>query len=168
MRQIGLLAVQQPPRLSRRRSQRRIGAVLSIELVMALPILFSILLATIEFGILLMASQGVNAAAHVGTREAALAGSTDAQVNTAVQNSLNSWSWKAQATTQLYINGSPRSLTDGFDDLAAARSGDLLSVTVTVRMIDAAPNLLTFVGITLAPTVSDPKILTNTYVTRKE
>lgn len=146
-----------------RKAKSRLGAVLSIELVMAMPILLVVLLALVEFGTLLMASQGVNAAAAVGTREASLAGSRDALVQQALANAIDTYPWKTSATTTVFINGQQISLTDGTDNLAAARSGDLISVTVSVPMTAAAPNLLSFVGISLGSNQ-----LTNTYVTRKE
>lgn len=146
-----------------RKAKSRLGAVLSIELVMAMPILLVVLLALVEFGTLLMASQGVNAAAHVGAREAALAGSKDALVLSAVQNATATYPWQSFSTTQVYINGTLISLNDGTDQLANAASGDLISVTVSVPMVKAAPDLLKFVGITLGANQ-----LTNTYVTRKE
>lgn len=146
-----------------RKAKSRLGAVLSIELVMVMPILLVVLLALVEFGTLLMASQGVNAAAHVGAREASLAGSRDALVLSAVQNATATYPWKTFSTTQVYINGTLISLNDGTDQLANAASGDLISVTVSVPMVNAAPDLLKFVGITLGTNQ-----LTNTYVTRKE
>ncbi len=147
----------------RQRAKSRLGAVLSIELVMALPILLAVLLALVEFGTLLMASQAVNAAAHVGAREAALAGSRDGLVVSAIQNATSSYQWQADAQTTVYINGTLVSLSDGNDNLANATSGDLISVTVSVPMNRAAPDLLKFVGIGLGSNE-----LTNTYVTRKE
>lgn len=150
-------------RHNRRHAKMRLGAVLSIELVMALPILLAVLLALVEFGTLLMASQAVNAAAHVGAREAALAGSRDGLVLSAIQNATSSYQWQADAQTTVYINGTLVSLSDASDSLANARSGDLISVTVSVPMNRAAPDLLNFVGIGLGTNE-----LTNTYVTRKE
>jgi Flp pilus assembly protein TadG len=145
----------------RTRTERRKGAVLSIELVVVLPILLSILLATVEFGMLLMSSQGVSAAANVGSRAAALSSSTRSTVEAAVNNSLNGWKWQAAHEVVIFVNGNRVTPTNDF--LAAAVTGDVVSVTVNVDMDDAAPDLLRYFGISIAG-----KELTTTFVTRKE
>ena len=65
---------------SPRKSSRK-GAVLSVELVMVLPILLFVLLAFVEFGLMLMSQQGLAAASSLGARHAALTWSTEASVS---------------------------------------------------------------------------------------
>lgn len=146
----------------RPRTSRRKGAVLSIELVMALPILLVVLLATVEFGILLMATQGVGAAANVGSRAAALPSSTRASVYAAVDNALSGWIWRGRHEVVIFVNGARVTPTSP-DFLASASTGAVVSVTVNVDMDDAAPDLLRYFGISIAG-----KEITTTYVTRKE
>jgi len=142
-------------------ARRRKGAVLSIELVMVVPILLSILLASVEFGILLMATQGVGAAANIGSRAAAVPSSNLASVNAAVNTALDGWVWQGEHEVVIFVNG--QLVTSTNDRLASAVTGDVVSVTVNVPMDEAAPDLLRYFGISIAG-----KELTTTYVTRKE
>ena len=142
-------------------ARRRKGAILSIELVMVVPILLSILLASVEFGILLMATQGVGAAANVGSRAAAVPSSTLASVEAAVDTALEGWVWQGEHEVLIFVNN--ELATSGNDRLASAVTGDVVSVTVNVPMDQAAPDLLRYFGISIAG-----KELTTTYVTRKE
>jgi Flp pilus assembly protein TadG len=146
---------------SRRYARRRKGAVLSIELVMVVPILLSLLLAAVEFGILLMATQGVGAAANIGSRAAAVPSSNLASVEAAVNTALDGWAWRGKHKVLIFVNG--QKATPGDDRLASAVTGDVVSVTVNVPMNQAAPDLLRYFGISIAG-----KELTTTYVTRKE
>lgn len=144
----------------RRLRRQRLGAALSIELIMVLPILLIMLLAIVEFGILLMNSQGVAAAANLGTREAALASSTRVSVEAAVDAALARYDWGMQREVLLFVNGAP----DPTGTLLAdAPSGTRVSVTVNVPMDKAAPDLLKTFGVTIAG-----KELSTTYVTLKE
>jgi hypothetical protein len=144
-----------------KQARRRKGAVLSIELVMVLPILLVVLLASVEFGILLMATQGVGAAANVGARAAALPSSSRARVEAAVNAALDGWVWQDEHEVVIFVNNNRVTPTD--DYLASAVTGDVVSVTVNVPMDQAAPDLLRYFGISIAG-----KELTTTYVTRKE
>lgn len=146
---------------ARRRSRR--GAVLALELIMVLPVLFIILLATVEFGILLMASQGVGAAANVGSRNAALPSSSKASVEAAVNTALSGYAWDGMHETVIFVDQGLGFVKDNGLVLQSAPSGSIVSVTVNVPMDDAAPDLLKFFGISIAN-----KDLTTTYVTRKE
>ncbi len=143
-----------------RRQRSRLGAALSIELIMVLPILLVLLLAIVEFGILLMNSQGVAAATNHGAREAALASSTRASVEGAIDAALARYTWRNNREVLLFVNGAADP-TGAL--LAAAPSGTRVSVTVNVPMDKAAPDLLTFFGISIAG-----KELSTTYVTFKE
>ncbi len=149
------------PVSNRSRARRRKGAVLSIELVMVVPILLSILLALVEFGILLMATQGVGAGASVGARAAGVASSSRASVEAAIDTALQGWVWQGQHEVLIFVNG--QADTGSNHLLASAVTGDVVSVTVKVPMDQAAPDLLRYFGISIAD-----KELISTYVTRKE
>jgi len=141
--------------------------VLSIELIMVLPILLIVLLAMVEFGILLMSSQGIGAAASIGSRNAALPSSSLASVQAAVDTALQGYIWQDKTELVVFVdedgNGPGGFVADTGLILANAPSGAIVSVTVNLPMDDAAPNLLRFFGIDLIG-----KELTTTYVTRKE
>jgi Flp pilus assembly protein TadG len=152
-------------RLSTRGARRysRRGAILALELIMVIPILFVVLLATIEFGILLMASQGVGAAANVGSRNAALPSSSKASVDAAVSTALDGYVWQGMHEVVIFVDEGGGFVKDNGPVLQNAPSGAVVSVTVNVPMNDAAPDLLKYFGISTAG-----KDLTTTYVTRKE
>jgi Flp pilus assembly protein TadG len=149
-------------RIGPRRHNRR-GAILSLELIMVLPILLIVLLATVEFGILLMSSQGVGAAASVGARNAALPSSSLASVTDAVSTALDGYSWQGKQEVVVFVDSGSGFVRDNGPVLANAPSGSVVSVTVNVPSDQAAPNLLQYFGISLSG-----KELTTTYVTRKE
>ncbi len=130
---------------------------------MVLPILLMVLLATVEFGILLMASQGVGASASVGARNAALPSSSKATVTAAVATALDGYVWQGTEEVVIFVDSGGGFVKDNGPVLAAAPSGSIVSVTVNVEMDQAAPNLLKYFGISLTG-----KELTTTYVTRKE
>ncbi len=136
---------------------------LSVELLIALPILFIILLAVVEFGLLLMSSQGISAAANMGAREAALASSDYTSVNTAVDNALVGYNWQTFAEVVIFVDGVKDEGDPMLPILAEAPSGAVVTVTVNVPMDQAAPDALSLFGINLAG-----HELTATFVTRKE
>ena len=149
----------------------RKGAVLALELIMVLPILLMVLLATVEFGILLMSSQGVGAAAAHGSRNAALPSSNKASVEAAVNTALSGYIWQTKAKTVIFVDSGSGFVKDtGGGTLASAPSGSIVSVTVEVNMNDAAPDLLKYFGISIAPATptDQSRQLNTTYVTRKE
>ena len=154
------------PLLLRCRPMRRRGVALSVELVLVLPILFAILLAMVEFGILLMGSQGLTAAANIGAREAALPSADYTSVVNAVKSALQGYVWKndAQLEVVIFVNGvKDRGPAFPPEELATAISGDEISVSVNIGMNRVAPDALKFVGITLVG-----HELTTTFVTRRE
>lgn len=154
------------PLLQQRRSLRRRGVALSVELVLVLPILFAILLAMVEFGILLMGSQGLTASANIGAREAALPSADYTSVVTAVQSALQGYVWGTdpQLEVVIFVNGvKDEGPLFPPEELAAAISGDEISVSVNIGMDRVAPDALMFVGITLVG-----HELTSTFVTRRE
>jgi Flp pilus assembly protein TadG len=157
----------QSERSSRRQLKRRRGIALSVELVVALPILFIVLLAIVEFGLLLMSSQGVSAAANLGAREAALSSSSYTSVKTAVNNAVVGYNWKNYTDVVIFVDGvkdtggtNPMSPNNALQN---APSGAIVSVTVNLPMNEAAPDGLKLFGITLAG-----HEVTATFVTRKE
>lgn len=143
----------------------RTGAVLALELIMVMPILLMVLLATVEFGILLMASQGVGAAAAHGSRNSALPSTSTASVTAAVATALDGYIWQGTEEVVIYVDAGGGFVLDtpGNNVLENAPSGSIVSVTVNVESDQAAPDLLKYFGISLAG-----KEITTTYVTRKE
>lgn len=139
-------------RSTRNAATRQRGA-LTIELVLGLPIVLMVMLAVVEFGLLLMASQAVSSAANQGAREASLPGATVEGTAAVVHRSLGSWRFSS-AIEPVVVE--PASLEQ-------TRTGDLVSVTVAVDSSRAAPNLLKMFGIDLAG-----RRLSSTYVYRKE
>lgn len=144
------------------RKNSRKGAVLSVELVMVLPILLFVLLAFVEFGLMLMSQQGLAAASSLAARQAALTGATETSVVATVDNALLGWSWQPYREIVVLVNGSKIPL-GGVDEILNAPTGSVISVSVNVKTDKAAPNLLKWIGIDTAG-----KDLTTTYVTRKE
>ena len=137
--------------------RHRRGAALSLELLM-------VLLATVEFGILLMASQGVGAAAAHGSRNAALPSSSKASVTAAVATALDGYIWQGAEEVVIFVDSGSGFVKDVSGSvLLNAPSGSIVSVTVNVESNQAAPDLLKYFGISLLN-----KELTTTYVTRKE
>jgi Flp pilus assembly protein TadG len=136
------------------------GGVLTLELMLALPILLLVALATIEFGILLVSAQAVNAAAAVGAREATLPSATPESVTVAVEKALKGWKFfPSLDPVKIEVNGE----SDATMPLADAATGDSVAVTVCVDATAAAPNLLKYIGITL-----DGQKTCSTIVMRKE
>ena len=129
---------------------------------MVLPILLFVLLAFVEFGLMLMSQQGLAAAASLGARHAALTGATEGSLQSTVDNALTGWSWKSDRELVVLVNGSMITL-GGTDEVRNASTGSIISVSVNVPTDRAAPNLLKWIGIDTAG-----KDLTTTYVTRKE
>ncbi|MBX9789469.1 MAG: pilus assembly protein [Pirellulales bacterium] len=127
--------------------------MLTLELVLALPILLLVVLAAIEFSILLMGNQAISAAAAIGAREASMPGATPQRVQAAVQKALKPWRFAGKIE--------PLVLEPPFP--AQVPSGQPVSVTVRVRSLDVAPDLLKFVGVSLAG-----QKLSSKYVARKE
>jgi hypothetical protein len=144
--------------------RHRRGAALALELIMVMPILLMVLLATVEFGILLMASQGVGAAAAHGSRNAALPSSSKASVTAAVATALDGYIWQGAEEVVIFVDSGSGFVKDVSGSvLLNAPSGSIVSVTVNVESNQAAPDLLKYFGISLLN-----KELTTTYVTRKE
>ena len=143
-------------------NRKRLGnrrGVLTVELVLTLPILLLVALATVQYGIMLMVSQTISAAAAVGVREAVLPSATTVSVQAAVDRVLEDWNFADDVELVILVNGMPADS----NPLVDAITGDEVSVTVRVPAIRAAPNALSVVGLSIENT-----ILQTTFVMRKE
>ena len=112
---------------------RRCGSF-TMELLLVLPILMTVILGAFEFSMLAQARQQLLLASREGARVAALGG-TAADVQQAAQQSLGGA--LQNATIQLNItdaNGNP------------LPSGQPVSVLVSVQVGQAVPDLLAFIG----------------------
>lgn len=166
------------PKPNRSAAKRR-GALLSMELVIALPILLIVILGAVEFTFLLLASQAITAAANVGTRQATLPCATSSQVQNAVLTALGSWRWANadDLRVRVFVDQNDDSFADELvfdshdssqnDDtglLAAAPTGTLVQVTVNLPAVAATPDLL---GILPVLSIQNQE-LTASFVSRKE
>jgi hypothetical protein len=161
--------------LATRKRQRK-GAILSLELVIALPVLLTVIFAAVEFTFLLLGSQAITAAANLGAREAALPNATAGDVNVSVLTALNTWRWAQPNILQVLIfvdtdgDGDLELVSDSFaaeqdpaNQLGAAPTGSDVQVTVKLPSNQAAPDLLSLIGFSL-----NGQELTASFVTRKE
>jgi hypothetical protein len=136
-------------KIRRRRRQRRsgrLGAVLSMELILVLPIVLALVFSVIEFGMLWSSSQRVKDAATAGCRTASFRGADETAIRRAVERTL----------------GKPALVANYSIDIRQDVSNEV-SVAVTVPMRSAAPDLLRFVGFAL-----DGRLLSSQTVMRKE
>lgn len=107
-----------------RRSARRSGAAL-VEFAIVTPVLLVLVLGMIEIGRAVMVTEVLTYAARMGARTGAISSGSTAGAKAAA-NTVLSDSGITSATVTVYVNGS--SVTDA----AAAKSGDKISVTVTI------------------------------------
>ena len=121
-------------------------------MVLVLPVLLIVVLGVVQLSIMLMANQALGAAASVGARAATLPGATNASVEAAVAGALTPWSFAGDVVP---VTVSP--------DPSVAPTGTPMSVTVSVDTVNAAPDLLKFIGLSV-----DGQKLQATYVARKE
>ena len=119
-------------RLLARRS--RCGALLSMELILVLPIVIGLVMATIEVGMLWSAGQRVHEAAAVGCRTAAFRGADEQAVRRAVELRLDK-----------------KALIDAYavEVRPHAANPDEICFTLSVPMTAAAPDLMKFFGFSL-------------------
>ena len=141
------------------RSYRSRDGVLTLELIMTLPILLAVGLATVQFSMMLLGSQAISAAAYSGVRTASLPGTSAISAFDAVHHALDGWSFQNDVEVLIFVNDQPE-LTE---PLIAATTGDKVSVTVRVKAAKVAPNALRLIGISIADTD-----LQQTFVMRKE
>jgi Flp pilus assembly protein TadG len=109
-----------------------------IELLFALPILLAVLLAVVEFSLILVARQQLVTASREGARVAAQGG-TVADVVQAVQQFLGTGTLSGAAVSAV--------LTD--DNGVPLPSGSPVAVTVSLPLTQVAPDLLRFVGFSI-------------------
>jgi Flp pilus assembly protein TadG len=158
------------PRKMKSVQRRRRGMTLSIELVMILPILTILTVGIIEFSIIMLSSQAISTAAHLGTREAALPSADYDTVADAVSDALRTKIWEGQHEVVIFVTDATTMMTlkdDGTPaadiQLEDANTGDQISVTVTVPTNQAAPDILSIIGLSTSGSE-----LTTTFVTRRE
>ena len=151
-------------------ARRRKGITLSLELVMILPILTFLTMGIIQFSIIMLSSQAISTAAHLGTREAALPGATYDTVADAVSDALQTKLWQNEANVLIFITNPDTMITLQDDgtvgapmQLEDAMTGDQISVTVNVPTNQAAPDILAIIGLS-----TEDSELTTTFVTRRE
>lgn len=162
-----------------RSAAKRRGALLSMELVIALPILLIVILGAVEFTFLLLASQAITAAASVGTRQATLPSASSLQVQNAVLTALGSWRWanvddlrvriyvdqnEDGFANELVFDSHDTTLNDDAGLLAAAPTGANVQVTLDLPAVVATPDLL---GMLPVLSIQDQQ-LTASFVSRKE
>ena len=121
--------------------------ILSMELVITLPILATILFALFEFSLLFAARSDVVEASRAAARVATFPGSTTEEVERAALNQLGPrMASAAEVYTQIGSN-----------------SGDSVVVTVIVPARTAAPDLLWPIGISIA----NDELVSETHMTRE-
>ena len=143
-------------RTTRRQARKRRGAVLTVEMLFILPLIMVVLLAIAEFSFMLLGMQAIAAATNVGAREASLASSSDTSIEAAVEGALDGWVFQGRQETTTYINGIDA-------DAATAMTGDTVQVTVKLQTTHAVPDMLKFIGLTIAG-----QEIQATFVTRRE
>ncbi len=121
--------------LGRQGCRNRLGAILSVELLILLPIVLILIGAVVEFGMLMSARTRVLNAAREAARIASLGGD-HAEIASAVQLVLGEQLGKR---ARVFIDSA---LLDG-----TVERGDPVSVKVSVPSELAAPNLLRWIGI---------------------
>src|SRR5947209_2475357 len=111
---------------------------LALELLFALPVLLAVLLATVEFSMLLVARQQLLVASREGARVAAQGGD----------------STEVQQAVALFLGTGPLAgarvdavLTD--DSGQPLPSGAAVAVTLSLPTTQAVPDLLAFIGVSL-------------------
>jgi len=122
----------------RARRRGRLGALLSLELVLVLPILTIILLAVVEFSFLMMGLQRVQSASCAACRVGTLPVGDSAALDQAMQAAA------AQALDRVPMVAAYQMSYD-----VGQYAGDPVWVQVTVPMTAAAPDLLGVVGLSL-------------------
>ena len=115
-------------------TRRRLGAVLSMELILILPIVIALVLGMTEISLLWAANHRVQAAAGAGCRVATHPGATMQSVRRAIETSLDK-----QALVESY----QLEVTGGM------HSGDEIALSVNVPQAACAPDLLKMFGYSL-------------------
>lgn len=114
--------------------KRRLGAVLSMELIFVLPILLALILASVEFGMLWSSGRRVEEAAAAGCRTASFRGADEAAIRRSIERTLD-----RASLVKNYAIDVRRDLPDPSE----------VCVTISVPMKAAAPDMLGIIGFTL-------------------
>ena len=117
------------------RARRPDGGIATIELALALVIVFPLLFGLIEYGWMFLKSQEIAAAARDGARIAATEGGTNALVNASI----------AQAMTDAGLSNSGYSVVTVPANVANALPGTPVQVTVSVSYAGIALTSLPFI-----------------------
>jgi Flp pilus assembly protein TadG len=125
-------------RRSGRARRARLGAILSLELILVLPILTAILLAIMELSMLMMGYQRVQSASSAACRVGTLPLPACTALDQAMQEAA------AQALDKL-----PMVAAYQMNYEVGQYAGDQVWVQVSVPMTAAAPDLLRVVGLSL-------------------
>ena len=108
------------------RSNNYRSAAAAVEMALVSPILFAILLGTIEFGRAMMVSNMLTSTAREGARVAIVPGGANSDVTTLINSNLSSIGiLPANATITVQVNGVVA-------DASTANSGDNISIKVSV------------------------------------
>ncbi|MCA9246575.1 MAG: hypothetical protein KDA42_05650 [Planctomycetales bacterium] len=117
----------------------RIGALLSFELLLVLPICTAFLFAIAEFALLWSANNEIKTASQQGCRVGTLPANDPDEQLAAVQAAVN-----AALTQQQLIEQHALKFVPG------AHTGDLVACQITVPMTAASPDLLQVIGFSLS------------------
>lgn len=113
------------------KSHKRLGAVLSMELILVLPIVLTVILGLVEFGLIMQARGSVVEATRIAGRVAAQSNSDPAVVEQAARQALgNTMGHVANVDVQL-----------------GEYPGDRVAVGVAVPMRAATPDFLFWIGL---------------------
>jgi Flp pilus assembly protein TadG len=123
----------------RRRSGRRVGAILSLELLLVLPILITIILGVVELSLLMMGMQRVQAA----SRAACLVGTLPADDWQAQEQAMRDAAEQAMGNAGMIDTYEIEEMDTG------TFSGDPVVFSLSVPMTAAAPDLLRVIGLSL-------------------
>lgn len=116
-----------------RRQPVRRGGLLTMEMILVLPILFTVLMAVFEFSILFFARSSVVQACRAAARRASLGVADQSEIEEVVRRVLSP---NLQYNHTVYY-------------IPAERAGEITTVGLTVPMSTAAPDLLWPVGFSL-------------------
>jgi len=129
-----------PPKASlfpRGRAAARRAAVHSIELLLILTLLLGLVLASVQFALLLLANHQVKLASRLGCRAATLAGRNPQELEPAVRTAVERGLASPRLNAAYQVRMQPGRFT-----------GDPVVVEVRVPMRAAAPDLLGLIGMT--------------------
>ncbi len=113
-------------RVTPRPRRKSVRGVSLIEMALLLPLLFLILLGTIEYGWMFMMNEEINNAARHGTRMAVTEGATSSQVRNAID----------QLMASAGLEDSGYTIAISPPDVFQALPGELITVTVTVPYLN--------------------------------